>query len=40
VHEVAHKAGGGDGEKSHVANIERIWSTIVGELTRGTEKLA
>lgn len=35
VHEAAHKAGGGDGEKSHVANIERIWSTIVGELTRG-----
>jgi hypothetical protein len=29
VHEVAHKAGGGDGEKAHVANIERIWSAIV-----------
>ena len=35
VHEAAHKAGGDDGEKSHVANIERIWSTIVGELTLG-----
>jgi len=32
VHEVAHKAGGGDGEKSHVANIERIWSSIVSAL--------
>lgn len=32
VHEVAHKAGGGDGEKSHVANIERIWSGIVSAL--------
>jgi hypothetical protein len=29
VHEVAHKAGGGDGEKDHVSNIERIWSGIV-----------
>jgi len=28
VHEVAHRAGG-DGEKSHVSNIERIWSGIV-----------
>jgi hypothetical protein len=33
VHEVAHKLGGGDGEKSHVANIERIWSGIVARLT-------
>jgi hypothetical protein len=32
VHEVAHKAGGSDGEKSHVANIERIWSGIVARL--------
>lgn len=32
VHEVAHKAGGGDGEKSHVSNIERIWSGIVSAL--------
>ena len=31
VHEVAHRAGG-DGEKGHVANIERIWSGIVGKL--------
>lgn len=28
VHEVAHRAGG-DGEKAHVSNIERIWSGIV-----------
>jgi hypothetical protein len=34
VHETAHKAGGGDGEKSHVTNIERIWSTIVDEVSR------
>ncbi len=33
VHEVAHKLGGGDGEKSHVANIETIWSGIVARLT-------
>ena len=32
VHEVAHKAGGGDGEKDHVSNIERIWSGIVARL--------
>jgi len=32
VHEVAHKAGGGDGEKAHVANIERIWTGIVKHL--------
>jgi hypothetical protein len=32
VHEVAHKAGGNDGDKSHVANIERIWSGIVRSL--------
>jgi len=32
VHEVAHRAGG-DGEKSHVANIERIWAGIVAGLT-------
>lgn len=32
VHEVAHKAGGNDGDKSHVANIERIWSGIVENL--------
>jgi hypothetical protein len=36
VHEVAHKLGGGDGEKSHVANIERIWSGIVARLTDRT----
>jgi len=35
VHEAAHRAGGDDGEKSHVSNIERIWSTIVNELTLG-----
>jgi hypothetical protein len=39
VHETAHKAGGGDGEKSHVANIERIWSGIVSECTRGDAKV-
>jgi hypothetical protein len=33
VHEQAHKLGGGDGEKSHVANIERLWSGIVARLT-------
>jgi hypothetical protein len=32
VHEAAHKAGGSDGEKSHVANVERIWSGIVDRL--------
>lgn len=32
VHEVAHKAGGNDGEKQHVENIERIWSGIVAGL--------
>lgn len=32
VHEVAHRTGG-DGEKGHVANIERIWSGIVARLT-------
>lgn len=31
VHEVAHRAGG-DGEKGHVSNIERIWSGIVARL--------
>lgn len=31
VHEVAHRAGG-DGEKGHVAQIERIWSAIVENL--------
>lgn len=31
VHEVAHKAGG-DGEKGHVEEIERIWSNIVKKL--------
>jgi hypothetical protein len=35
VHEAAHRAGGGDGEKSHVANVERIWSGIV-ERMRGS----
>lgn len=35
VHEAAHKAGGGDGEKDHVSNIERIWSGIVARLTSG-----
>jgi hypothetical protein len=34
VHEVAHKAGGGDGEKDHVSNIERIWSGIVSKLMK------
>jgi hypothetical protein len=34
VHEAAHMAGGGDGEKDHVSNIERIWSGIVARLTR------
>lgn len=33
VHETAHKLGGGDGEKSHVAHIESIWSGIVARLT-------
>lgn len=32
VHEVAHKCGGGDGEHTHVGNIERIWSGIVTRL--------
>lgn len=32
VHETAHKLGGDDGEKSHVANIEHIWSGIVARL--------
>ena len=32
VHEVAH-ANGGDGEKGHVAEIERIWSGIVESLS-------
>lgn len=32
VHEIAHRLGGGDGEKSHVANIERIWSGIVASI--------
>jgi hypothetical protein len=37
VHEVAHRAGG-DGEKSHVSNIERIWSGIVaGLIDRGAD---
>ena len=31
VHEVAHR-NGGDGEKGHVSNIERIWSGIVAGL--------
>ncbi len=31
VHEVAHRTGG-DGEKAHVSNIERIWSGIVSNL--------
>ena len=30
----AARAGGGDGEKDHVSNIERIWSGIVARLTR------
>ncbi len=34
VHEVAHHLGGGDGEKSHVVHIERIWSQIVEHLWR------
>lgn len=35
VHEVAHR-NGGDGEKGHVSNIERIWSGIVaGLLAKG-----
>jgi len=37
VHELAHKLGGGDGEKGHVANIEKLWSGIVDHLiTRGS----
>lgn len=32
VHEVAHRTGG-DGEKSHVSNIERIWAGIVQGLS-------
>ena len=32
VHEVAHKAGGGDGDHRHVQNIERIWAGIVSAL--------
>lgn len=32
VHEVAHRAGG-DGEKAHVSNIERIWSAIVAGMS-------
>jgi hypothetical protein len=32
VHEIAHRLGGGDGEKSHVSNIERIWSGIVASM--------
>lgn len=32
VHEVAHRTGG-DGEHSHVAEIERIWAAIVENLT-------
>ncbi len=32
VHEVAHKLGGGDGEKDHVSNIESIWSGVVDRL--------
>ena len=38
VHEAAHKAGGGDGEKDHVSNIERIWSGIVQRLASSGEK--
>jgi hypothetical protein len=34
LHEVAHRTGG-DGEKSHVANIERIWSAIVERIANG-----
>ena len=35
VHEVAHRAGV-DGEKGHVAQIERIWSAIVENLANGS----
>jgi hypothetical protein len=35
VHEVAHRSGG-DGEKAHVASIERIWSGIVAGLRGGS----
>jgi hypothetical protein len=35
VHETAHKVGGSDGEKSHVADIERIWSGIVEKMSGG-----
>jgi hypothetical protein len=35
VHETAHKQGH-DGEKSHVAEIERIWSGIVAKLRRAS----
>ena len=33
VHEAAHKLGGGDGEHTHVAHIEKLWSGIVARLT-------
>jgi hypothetical protein len=32
VHEIAHRMGGNDGEKSHVSNIERLWAGIVSNL--------
>ncbi len=35
VYEFAHKLGGADGEKSHVANIEKLWSRIVSKLRKG-----
>lgn len=38
VHEVAHRSGG-DGEKSHVSNIERIWSDIVKTLWESSPRL-
>lgn len=33
IHELSHERGG-DGEKSHVATIERAWESIVGHLLR------
>lgn len=36
VHEVAHRFGK-DAEHSHVSAIEKIWSTIMGELTKHVE---
>jgi hypothetical protein len=29
IHELAHKIGGGDGEHSHVGNMEKLWTGVV-----------